>query len=136
MFSAFKEAGSRNRKHTCCFCNPYYYPYVPFLLWTYFDGWGESTIKLLPKAYQYNCCHIQLVSISFVSLRNARVHLQSNTFAWSKLVENLCDMVFKKFQIVVLKEGCSQYVIQPFNVLITLQIYENCVMSAVSDSKT
>ena len=37
---------------------------------------------------------IQHMSVSFVSLRSSRVHLQNNTFILRKIVENLCDMAY------------------------------------------
>ena len=38
---------------------------------------------------------VQHMSVSFVSLRSSRVHLQNNTFILRKIVENLCDMAYQ-----------------------------------------
>ena len=38
---------------------------------------------------------VQHTSVSSVSLRSSRVHLQNNTFILRKLVKNLCDMAYQ-----------------------------------------
>ena len=50
---------------------------------------------------------VQHMSVSFVSLRITRVHLQNNTFIFEKNSGNHCDMADQKYyQIVVAKEVC------------------------------
>ena len=39
---------------------------------------------------------VQHMSVSFVSLRSTRVHLQNNTFILRKTVESLCDMAYQE----------------------------------------
>ena len=56
------------------------------------DG-GDSTRKLLQKIQQH-LSNNKHMSVSFVSLRNSRVHLQNNSFILRKIVENLCDMAY------------------------------------------
>ena len=57
---------------------------------------------------------VQHMSVSFVSLRSSRVHLQNNTFILRKTVEGLCDMADQKYcRIVISKEVSLHYVTQP-----------------------
>ena len=57
---------------------------------------------------------VQLMNVSFVSLRSSRVHLQNNTFILRKVVEYLYDMAHQKCcKIVVSKDVCLQYVTLP-----------------------
>ena len=61
---------------------------------------------------------VQHMSVSFVSLRSTRVHLQINT---RKVVENHCDITFKKYcKVVVSKEVCSHDVTLPLNLSILI----------------
>ena len=39
---------------------------------------------------------MQHMSVSFVSLRSTRVHLQNNIFILGKVMENHCDMAYQK----------------------------------------
>ena len=51
------------------------------------------------------------MSVSFVPLRNSRVHLPNNTFILRKVVENLCDRNYQKYcKVVVSKEVCLHHV--------------------------
>ena len=57
---------------------------------------------------------VQHMSVSFVSLRGSRVHLQNNTFILRKIVENLSDMAYQKYcKIVISKEVCLHCVTLP-----------------------
>ena len=57
---------------------------------------------------------IQHMSVSFVSLRSSRVHLQNNTFILRKAGESLCDMADQKYcKIVISKEVCLHCVTLP-----------------------
>ena len=85
-----KGTGSRNRKQAC-----YLYKHVAIWFFTDFDGWGESTINLLLKIHQYLCNPRTCESLVCFST-NSRVHLETNTFILRKVVENLCDMAYKK----------------------------------------
>ena len=51
------------------------------------------------------------MSVSFVSLRSARVHLQTNIFIFKKVVEGHCNIAYQIYcKIVVSKEICLYYV--------------------------
>ena len=77
-------------------------------------GWDASTLKLLPKIYQYLCNRTTYQCFVF-SLRSTSVHLRNNTFILRKVVENLYDMAYQKYcKIVVSKESCLHYVTLPF----------------------
>ena len=57
---------------------------------------------------------VKKLSVLFVSLRNSRVDIQTNTFILRKGGENLCDMAYQKYcKIVVSKEVCCHYMTQP-----------------------
>ena len=54
------------------------------------------------------------MGVLFVSLQSSRAHLQNNIFILRKIVENLCEMAHQKYsKIVISKEVCLHYVIQP-----------------------
>ena len=56
---------------------------------------------------------VRQTSVSFVSLRSSRVHLQNNTFILRKIVANLCDMAYQKYsKMVISKEISLHYVTQ------------------------
>ena len=57
---------------------------------------------------------VRHMSVSFVSLRSSRVHLQNNTFILRKTAESLCDMAYQKYcKIVISIEICLHYVTLP-----------------------
>ena len=57
---------------------------------------------------------VQYMSVSFVSLRSSRVHLQNSTVILKNIAKDLCDTAYKKnCKIVILKEVCLYYVTQP-----------------------
>ena len=72
----FKGARSCNGKQTCYIYDLYCCLQVPTFFCTGFGGCGESTIKLLLKIHQ-TLGNLQRTRISFVSLRNSRLHLQN-----------------------------------------------------------
>ena len=89
------------------------------------------------------------MSVSFVSLRNTRVHLQNNTFILRKVVENHCDMACYKYcKIVASKEVCLHCVTVPLqsesrpnasnsSVSMRSQLYISglCVLAALLNNK-
>ena len=58
---------------------------------------------------------VQHMSVSFVSLRSSRAHLQNSTVILRNIVEDLCDTAYQKCcKIVISKEVCLHYVTLPF----------------------
>ena len=108
----FKGTGSRNRKHICYLYNLNCCPHEAIGFCTDFGGWGEST-SYFQKSTNISAI-LQPMSVSFVSLRNSRVHLQINTFILRNVVLNLCDDACRKFcKIVISKEVCLHHATQP-----------------------
>ena len=88
--------------HTCPLCSAQILVYGVNPLESYFQK--STNISAI----------VQHKSVSFVSLRSSRVHLQNNTFILRKVVESLCDMAYQNYcKIVISKEVCLHYVTLP-----------------------
>ena len=80
---------------------------------TDFGGWSESKKSYLQKSTNIYAI-ARHMSVSFVSLRSTRVHLQNTTLILRKVVENQCDMTYQKYRkIIVSNEVCLHYMTLP-----------------------
>ena len=107
-----KGAGSHKRKQTCYL---YYHccPHVAIVFCADSGRWGESTLKLPLKFHQYLCNHVPYEFVVCFPTKD-KSSSSNNTFMLRKIVENLCDMAYKKYcKIVVSKEVCLHYVTLP-----------------------